>query len=115
MALRNQQVVIANAYRQDFLFQGYTAQLSVHYNKDDASLHYDDNGFLVRPADIGAEREHSVRAAYLGWAGSGHFGRWNVNHAFYQARGEDDFNPIAGRPVTIDAQMAAVEISWDRD
>jgi hypothetical protein len=78
-------------------------------------LHYDDNGFLVRPADIGAERLHNLRAAYLGWAGSGHFGRLNVSHAFYQALGEDDFNPIAGRRTTIDAQMAALEISWDRD
>jgi Carboxypeptidase regulatory-like domain len=112
---RHQQVIVANLYMQDFGRPGYTTEFSVHYNKDDASLHYDDNGFLVRPADIGAERLHSVRAAYLGWAGSGHFGRWNVSHAFYQALGEDDFNPIAGRRVTIDAQMAALEISWDRD
>jgi hypothetical protein len=112
---RHQQVIVANIYLQDFGRPGYTTEFSVHYNKDDASLHYDDDGFLVRPADIGAERVHSVRAAYLGWAGSGHFGRWNVNHAFYQALGEDDYNPIAGRPVTIDAQMAALEVSWDRD
>jgi len=112
---RHQQVIVANLYIQDFGRPGYTTEFSVHYNKDDASLHYDDNGFLVRPADIGAERLHNVRAAYLGWAGSGHFGRWNVGHAFYQALGEDDFNPIAGRRTTIDAQMAAMEISWDRD
>jgi carboxypeptidase family protein len=113
---RHQQVIVANLYMQDFAGRpGYTTEFSIHYNRDDASLHYDDNGFLVRPADIGAERLHSVRAAYLGWAGSGHFGRWNVSHAFYQALGEDDFNPIAGRRVTIDAQMAALEISWDRD
>ena len=54
LALRHQQVIIANVYRQDFLFPGYTTQFSVHYNKDDASIHYDDNGFLVRPAPIGA-------------------------------------------------------------
>jgi hypothetical protein len=112
---RHQQVIVANLYIQDFGRPGYTTEFSVHYDKDDASLHYDDNGFLVRPADIGAERLHNVRAAYLGWAGSGHFGRWNVSHAFYQALGEDDFNPIAGRRTTIDAQMAAMEISWDRD
>jgi len=112
---RHQQVIVANLYIQDFGRPGYTTEFSVHYDKDDASLHYDDNGFLVRPADIGAERLHNVRAAYLGWAGSGHFGRWNVSHAFYQALGEDDFNPIAGRRTTIEAQMAAMEISWDRD
>ena len=121
MALRNQQVVIANAYRQDFLFQGYTAQLSVHYNKDDASIHYDDNGFLVRPAPIGAVfssgmiRPHSVHAAYLGWTGDGHIGPLNLTHAFYQAFGNDSFNAIAGKAVTINAQMAALELSYDKD
>jgi hypothetical protein len=121
MALRNQQVIIANAYRQDFLFQGYTAQLSVNYNKDDASIHYDENGFLVRPAPIGAVfsngmiRPHSVHAAYLGWTGDGHIGPLNLTHAFYQAFGNDSFNAIAGRAVTINAQMAALELSYDKD
>jgi Carboxypeptidase regulatory-like domain len=121
MALRNQQVIIANAYRQDFLFPGYTAQLSVHYNKDDASIHYDDNGFLVRPAPIGAVfssgmvRPHSVHAAYLGWSGDGHIGPLNLTHTFYQAVGNDSFNAIAGKAVTINAQMAALELSYDRD
>ncbi|MFY9803441.1 MAG: carboxypeptidase regulatory-like domain-containing protein [Candidatus Acidiferrales bacterium] len=121
MALRNQQVIIANAYRQDFLFPGYTAQVSVHYNKDDASIHYDDNGFLVRPAPIGAVfangmiRPHSVHAAYLGWTGDGHIGPVNLTHAFYQAFGNDSFNAIAGRPVTINAQLAALELSYDKD
>jgi Carboxypeptidase regulatory-like domain len=114
-ALRNQQVIIANVYRQDFLFPGYTAQFSVHYNIDQASIHYDDNGFLVRPAPIGTVRPHSVHAAYLGWAGDGHIGWLNVNHAFYQALGNDSFNPLAGRPVTIDARMAALELSVDKD
>ena len=121
MALRNQQVIIANAYRQDFLFQGYTAQLSVHYNKDDASIHYDDNGFLVRPSPIGAVfsngmiRPHSVHAVYLGWTGDGHIGPLNLTHAFYQAFGNDSFNAIAGKAVTINAQMAALELSYDKD
>jgi Carboxypeptidase regulatory-like domain len=121
MALRNQQVIIANAYRQDFLFPGYTAQLSVHYNKDDASIHYDDNGFLVRPAPIGAVfssgmvRPHSVHAAYLGWTGDGHICPLNLTHAFYQAFGNDSFNAIAGKAVTINAQMAALELSYDKD
>ena len=121
MALRNQQVIIANVFRQDFLFQGYTAQLSVHYNKDDATIHYDDNGFLVRPSPIGKVfssgviQPHSVHAAYIGWTGDGHIGRVNLTHAFYQALGNDSFNAIAGRPVTINAQMAALEVSVDRD
>jgi Carboxypeptidase regulatory-like domain len=121
MAQRHQQVIIANVYRQDFLFQGYTAQVSVHYSDDDATVHYDDNGFLVRPSPVGAVfssgmiRPHSVHAAYIGWTGDGHIGPINLTHAFYQALGNDSFNPIAARPVTINAQMAALELSVDKD
>jgi hypothetical protein len=58
---------------------------------------------------------HGIRVGYLGWLGSGHIGRVNLTHAFYQALGEDTFNPIAGRRVTVNAQMAALELSYDRD
>jgi len=118
---RKQQVIIANAYRQDFLFPGYTAQLSVHYNIDQASIHFDDNGFLVRPAPIGGVvsngqiQAHSIHAVYLGWTGDGHIGRLNITNAFYQAFGNDSFNGIAQRPVTINAQFGAVELSVDKD
>jgi hypothetical protein len=114
-ALRHEQVMIANLYVQDFIKPGYTTEFSIHYNKDEPGFHYDDNGFLVRPAPVGVFQAHEVRAAYLGWAGNGHLGRINVNHAFYQALGTDSRNPIAGRPVTINAQMAAAEVSIDRD
>lgn len=120
-ALRNQQVIIANVYRQDFFFKGYTAQFSVHYNLDQPTIHFDDNGFLVRPAPVGGVvssnmvRPHRIEAAYLGWTGDGHIGPVNLTHAFYQALGRDTFNGIAGRPVTINAQMAAVELSMDKD
>jgi hypothetical protein len=121
IALRNQQVIIANVFRQDFLFQGYTAQFSVHYNKDDGNIHFDDNGFLARPAPIGSVvsggtvRAHAIHAAYVGWTGDGHIGRLNLTHAFYQAFGNDSFNGIAGRPVTVNAQFGAAELSYDKD
>jgi hypothetical protein len=121
---RHQQVVLANVYLQDFFFPGYTAEFVVAWNKDDPSVHYDDNGFLVRPAPIGnivnqgpggGPLAHGIRAGYFGWLGSGHIRRINLTHAFYQAVGEDTFNPIPGRRVTVNAQMAAVELSYDRD
>ncbi|MGC2284297.1 MAG: carboxypeptidase regulatory-like domain-containing protein [Candidatus Acidiferrum sp.] len=121
---RHQQVVLANVYVQDFFFPGYTAEFVGAWNKDDPSIHYDDNGFLVRPAPIGSVVDqgpgggplpHGIRVGYFGWLGSGHIRRLNVTNAFYQAVGEDTFNPIAGRPVTINAQMAAVELSYDHD
>ena len=114
-ALRHQQVIVANFYMQDFLKPGYTTEFSIHYSKDDPGIHYDDNGFLARPSPIGVFQPHEVRAAYIGWAGNGHFGPINVNHAFYEALGADSLNPIAGRPVTINAQMAAAEVSIDKD
>jgi carboxypeptidase family protein len=119
---RHQQVLLANIYLQDFFFPGYTAEFVAAWNKDDPSLHYDDNGFLVRPSPIGNVINqgvgpilHGIRVGYFGWLGSGHIGRVNLTHAFYQAVGKDTFNPIAGRPVTVNAQMAALELSYDRD
>jgi hypothetical protein len=115
MAYRNQQVMIANIYRQDFIKPGYTIQASFHYDKDDPSFKYDTDNFLVRPAPIGLVTPHSIRAYYYGLTGDGHFGKLNLTHAFYQVLGQDKFNEIAGRRVDINAQMAAVELSLDKD
>jgi hypothetical protein len=112
---RHQNTLIANYYRQDFIWPGYTAQLSYHYNRDGPSTRFDDNGFLVRPDPVGVFAEHQVNSHYLGFAGDGHINRFNISHAFYWALGEDDLNPLAGRPVSINAQMFALELSYDRD
>lgn len=119
---RDQQVVLGNVYVQDFFFPGYTAEFVGLWNKDDGGLHYDDNGFLVRPAPVGNVINqgvgpilHSLSVGYFGWLGNGHIGRLNLTHAFYEAAGEDTFNPVAGRKVTVNAQMAAAELSYDHD
>lgn len=112
---RHQNTVIANYYRQDFLVPGYTAQMSFHYNRDQPSFKFDTNNFLVRPDPAGVFRPHGVEAYYLGLAGQGHFGRLNVSNAAYWAWGRDTLNPIAGQSQDIKAQMAAVELSYDRD
>jgi len=112
---RDQRVLAANVYRQDFLTKGYTAQLSFLANFDGGETRYDRNGNLVRPSPFGTVAEHDVHAYYLGWSGDGHIGRVNVNHAFYQVLGQDDLNGLAGRSVDINAQMGALELSYDRD
>lgn len=112
---RDQYVVVANVYRQDFLWHGYTAELNFHASVDDGGTHYDSNGNLARPAPLGVVVPHGVQSYYFGWAGDGHIGRWNVSHAIYEVAGHDDFNGLAGRPVDINAQMAALEVSYDRD
>ena len=117
---RHQQVYIGNVYIQDFLAKGYTTEFSFHFNRDDPSIHFNDNGFLVRPAPIGAVvnqgiQTHGIHAYYLGWASNGHIGRVNVSHVFYQALGHDTFNTIAGRRVDINARLGALELSVDKD
>ncbi len=112
---RDQTVLIANVYRQDFFAKGYTAQLSFHGLFDEASRHYDKNGFLVRPEPLGDVRDHYVQAYYLGWTGDGHIGWLNLSHAFYEVLGEDSHNGIAGQRVSINAQMAALELSVDKN
>jgi len=112
---RHQQVWIANLFRQDTFVKGYTSQFSLHYNSDQASRHFDENGFLVRPAKVGTVTPHRLKIGYLGWTGDGHFGRLNITHAFYQVLGRDTFNQIANRPVHVNAQMGAAEASVDRD
>ncbi|HEX9942677.1 MAG TPA: Ig-like domain-containing protein [Thermoanaerobaculia bacterium] len=121
---RHQQVVVANAYRQDFLRKGYTAQASLHYLRDEATFEFDKNGFLARPDPVGSARPHEIEAVYLGIAGSGHFGRINVEDALYFVAGRDSLNPIAGPgrlgrdepdEVDIRAFMGALELSIDRN
>jgi Class III cytochrome C family len=112
---RDQTVFIANLFRQDTRYHGYTTQFSFHYNDDRPTRHFDENDFLVRPALIGDVRQHGIKSYYLGWAGDGHMGKWNISHAFYQALGTDSHNPIAGRKTDINAQLAAAELSFDRD
>ena len=112
---RNQQVVVVNLYRQDFIWHGYTAEWSFLANFDQADVHYDQNGNLVRPEPIGTVRPHEVKAYYIGWGGDGHIGPLNITHQVYEVLGHDDFNGLAGQPVDINAQMAAVEVSYDHD
>jgi hypothetical protein len=121
--LRGQKVLIANLYAQDFLVKGYTQEFSIHHLRDDASLRYDRNGVLVRPAPIGVFTPHAIRATYLGQAGLGHIGRFNLDHAAYFVFGHDSLNPLAGPDpqlrggtgVKIRAGMAALEVSYDHD
>jgi hypothetical protein len=113
---RNQRIVVANYYRQDFLAPGYTISPSFHANLDRGEeKFFDANGFLVRPSPVGVIRPHRVSAYYAGVGGDGHWGRLNVSHQFYQAFGVDELNGIAGQRVRINAQFGAAEVSIDHD
>lgn len=112
---RQQNIYVANIFRQDFIRKGYTIQASALYNHDRRGRKFDRNGFLARPALIGDVRQHSVKVGYVGVNGDGHIGRLNLTNSYYYAFGWDDQNPIAGKPVHISSNMAAVEASVDRD
>ncbi len=112
---REQDVAIANVTIQDAVWPGYFSQFSLLYNRDNESMHFDNNGFLARPPAVGDAAPHEINVGYVGWTGDGHINRINVSHAFYLAAGEDSRNPIAGREQDILAQMAALELSIDRD
>jgi hypothetical protein len=112
---RGQDIFLANYYRQDFIFPGYTMQASLTYNHDPASFKFDRNNFLVRPDPVGTFTPHTLDVGYVGVAGDGHIGRYNITHQFYYAFGHDSYNPLANQAQSISAEMAAVELSYDRD
>jgi len=112
---RGQDILIANYFRQDTIWPGYTFSASVHYNHDQASKKFDNNHFLVRPDPDGTFQQHELNVVYLGWAGDGHINRYNITHQVYWAMGRDSGNPLANKAVDINAGFAAVELSYDRD
>jgi hypothetical protein len=112
---RHQTLLVANYYRQDFVFPGYTTEFSVVYDSDRPTFHFDKDGFLTRPDPAGIAQPHGLDVVYLGWAGDGHIGPINLTHQFYWALGRDSDSPLANQGVDINAQMAALELSYDRD
>jgi hypothetical protein len=103
---RNQDVIIANYFVQDFGAPGYTFMANLHVNHD--------KGVEDDP--------HALQVVYAGFHGDGKWGPLSVSHAYYEAFGQDDDNAVAraltgagSAPIDISARMAAVELSWDAD
>ncbi len=114
--LRRDNIALANLFVQDLPVTGFTTEFSVVENwNDDTGQHYDTNGFLVRPAELGLEEPHKYNVTYLGLNGDGHFGRVNLTESFYYALGHDSLNEISGKPSDIRAFFIALEPSIDFD
>ncbi|HZZ33138.1 MAG TPA: hypothetical protein VFE10_14215 [Phenylobacterium sp.] len=116
-ALRKDSVFVANLYRQDLPFPGLTSQVSVVYDRDREArdIHFDANGFPVRPALIGDDRGRDYDVVYLGYNADGHIGRLNLTASAYSATGQDRNSIFTGKPARIQAWFAAIEPSFDFD
>ncbi len=115
--LRDDDLLVANLYRQDFPVPGFTLQGTLIYddNRENNAVYYDNNGFLTRPAALGDETLHSYKVTYLGVNGDGHFGRWNLTASGYYAFGSVDRDPLAQQKVDVSAFFAVGEVSRDFD
>ena len=116
--IREDDVVVANLYRQDFPFLGYTSQGIFTYNRNregDDGLLFDDNGFLARPATLGNELGRDYDVYYLGYNGDGHIGPVNLTTSFYYALGDEPRNAFINKHVDIRAWFLAGELSMDFD
>ncbi len=117
-SLRDDDVFIANIYKQDFPVIGYTSQATVIHNRNregDDGLFFDSNGFLARPAPLGDGRPRNYNVTYIGYNGDGHFGRVNLTTSYYYATGNESRNAFFNGKTRIDAFFLAAEASMDFD
>jgi hypothetical protein len=114
-SLRNDDLVFANIYRQDFPVLGFTSQATLTYNrnreKDD--IYFDNNGFIARPASLGVEIPRSYDVSYIGYNGDGHFGRVNLTTSLYYAFGDETTGTFTDKSSDISSFFAAAEVSMD--
>jgi hypothetical protein len=115
--LRDEDILVANVYRQDAFVEGLTLQGTVLYvdNRENDDAFYDKNGFQVRPAAMGDARSHTYKVTYVGANADGHIGRWNLTASLYGAFGTVSRDPVAQQGVNVEAMYAVAEISRDFD
>jgi hypothetical protein len=114
---RDDVVLFANAYRQDFPFVGLTSQASItlNANRERGEIEVDTNGFPVRPALIGNLRARNYDVAYLGYGIDGRIGRLNISAQAYGVFGTDRDSIFTGRKADVRAFFFAAEPSYDVD
>ncbi len=115
--LRDDDIFLANLYRQDYPVLGFNSEVVLLHNRnsEDSEFQFDNNGFLVRPASLGFEQLRSYDVTYLGYNGDGHFGRHNVSMSTYFAVGTEDSSVFTDAESDIGAFFAAIEYSRDYD
>ena len=112
---RDDDVFIANLYRQDWPVLGFMSQATIVHNRNrDTDFFFDDNGFLSRPASLGTEQPREYDVTYIGYNGDGHFGRLNLTTSAYFAVGNGTA-VFTGRNNKIRAGFFAAEAGFDFD
>ena len=114
--IRDDDIFVANLYRQDWPVLGFFSQATVVHNRNrDDEFFFDENGFLARPASLGNERPRNYDVTYIGYNGDGHFGRLNLTASAYYAFGDVEPATFADRKSDIEAGFFAAEASIDFD
>ncbi len=112
---RQDYVLAANLYRQDFPWPALTSQVVVlwNINREADDVQVDTNGFPVRPALIGNLRGRDYDAVYLGYNADGRIGRLNLSASAYLLLGEERNSVFTGDRAKIRAAFLAAEPSID--
>lgn len=114
---RDDVVLFANLYAQDFPFPGLTSQVSatLNFNREKDEIAVDDNGFPVRPVLLGNLESRNYEVGYLGYSADGRIGRLNLTASLYAALGRDHNSFFTGEPADIRAYFGAAELSYDHN
>lgn len=91
---QEQRIFVANWVWEDLLSPGLLVLFSYHYNSDHS----------VPGNAIGVN--------YLGVATAGHWGRIELDPAFYYALGTEEANPIAGRKTDVGAYFLGAQFAY---
>ena len=112
--LRDDDIFVANAYRQDWPTIGFTTQGTLLHNRNrETDVFFDNNGFLARPLAQGQQRTREYDVTYLGLSGDGHIGRLNLSVSAYLAYGEETGSTFVNRESDIRAGFVAAEAGMD--
>ena len=117
-SIRDDDVLAANIYWQDFLKLGLTSQVTIIHNRnrEHGDVEYDKNGFIQRPSSLLEERfSRDYDVTYFGYSADGHFDRLNISSSWYYAYGEQESTRLRSEEEKIRAWFTATELSWDID
>ena len=113
---RDDYILHANLFAQDFPLPGLTSLASVTANINrETERRVDHNGFPITPAFLGDQRPREYEAYYVGYSVDGRIKRFNLTSSFYGVFGRDRNSFFTSKPANIRAFFAAAELSYDID